>query len=67
MQVVPFPLLDTVERCFFETLVPAKFSVICQLGTMTVFNEAYSLGPRWTYRGAISRLQGNSRNEQRSA
>jgi hypothetical protein len=31
MQVVPFPLLETLDKFFFDALVPARFSAICQL------------------------------------
>jgi hypothetical protein len=31
MQVVPFPLLDTLDRFFFDALVPARFSATCQV------------------------------------
>ena len=44
IHVVPFPLLDTLERCFFETFVPARFSAICQLDIYEVNILAYSLG-----------------------
>ena len=59
IQVVPFPLLDTLERCFFETFVPARFSAIGQLNTDVAGSSAYSQGLRWKRREAISHLREN--------
>lgn len=66
MQVVPFPLLDTLDRCFLDTFVPARFSASSQLDKNIVLNLAYSLKPLWNRQGAISHLPANWRNEQHS-